>query len=291
MSIETQALKFILTAFEQNGTQMTPEFARLLKIAFSFVDPGTLMQATVEAMKSAKGRLTIAEIQKHVDLLAPRTPDKHSSAEEAWALIPKNEQETAYLTEEMRDAMNRGGIADFLERSDFIGAERAFKKLYDENVAKSRATGRKPIWHIELGHDSSMRVLGLEKAVSRGIVKADTAINYDPQNEAIYLSAERNYIEKLADGERKQLAGRLLFLTGEINKLADNIGNKPVYEYEPTEAELNDPYTQSQAAILGLSVWEYKVIPAPAKIAAKVHAQLSKQYGINLEKMTMRKGS
>lgn len=284
MNFEQQTFKFVLSAFEQGGTQVTPDFARLLKIAFAQVDSNTLMQATVEAMKTAKGRLTIAEIQKHVDLLASRTPDKHPSAEEAWALIPKNENDTVHVTNEMRDAMHRGGVNDFLERSDFIGAERAFKKLYDENVAKSRATGRSPIWHIELGHDPSLRVMGLERAISKGVINSTEAIGHDPANEAIYLSAEREHIRKLPDNEQKRLTDRVLFLTGELNKLADEISNQLKYDDEPTEAEMNDPYLQARAAELGLTVWEYKVRPCPKY--KEVHALLAKQYGFSLASVT-----
>ncbi len=286
MSIEQATLKFMLAAFEQGGTESTPEFARLLKLSFDKVDSGILMNATVEAMKTTKGRLTIGDVQKQVDLLSPKTADDHPSAEEAWAAIPKSERETAYLTREMMDAIQRGGINDYLNRGDFIGAERAFKRLYDENVAKSRAVARKAVWQVTLGHDSSMRVLGLERAVLRGVIKSDEAIGYDSKNEAIYLSAERQAIARLPESQQKALSVRTLYLTDAITKLADETPGKTEYEYEPTEAELNDPYFQKQAASLGLTVWEYKVRPCPPEVAARVHAQLSKQYGINLEALT-----
>lgn len=290
--LNDQAMKFVLSVFEQSGAQLNPELSELIDLAFAGHDSQIVMQAALEAMKQAKGRMTIAEIQKHVDVLSPKTADEHPSAEEAWALIPKSEDETTHLTDEMRDALSRGKIADYLERQDFIGGERTFKKLYDENVAKSRALGRKASWQLSLGHDKSLRVVGLERAVAKGIVPSDRAIEVDPTNEAIYLSAEKQFILRLPVERRTALNGRVEFLQQTIKQLADakdnnnaNQTNDWQPEYEPSVERLNDPYTIKRAASLGLSAYEYLVRPCTPHVAAKVHAQLSKQYGIDLSQM------
>ena len=290
MSIERNAFEFVLAAFEQGGTQPTPELARLVQMTFASVDQTLLMQAAVEAMKTTRGRLTIGDLQKQVDLLKPSSGEDHPSAEEAWSLLPKSEDETTFLTDEMQDASFRGGIGSYLEREDFIGAERAFKKLYDENVSKSRAAGRKASWRVSLGHDSSMRVGGLEKAVSKGVINSDKAIGFDPDNEAIYLSAEKQFISKLPDEKRKALAGRAEYLHKTILQLAEASNEPTDPEDKPSEARMNDPYVIQRAASLGLSPYEYLVRPCPPEVANKVHAQLSKQYGVNLEPVTARKG-
>lgn len=288
-----EALKFLLAVFEQSGSQSTPELARLLEMTFGEYDSQLLMKAGVEAMKQSKGRVTIAELQKHVDLLRPTDADEHPSAEEAWALVPHSEDDTTYMTTEMMDAVSRGGVNSYLERRDFIGAERAFKKLYDENVAKSRAAGSKAKWHVTVGHDRSRRVVGLEKAVSKGIINSNQAYENDPDNEAIYLSAEKQFILRLPEAKQQAFTNRLALLQTSIKQLvaareeSTNSEWKP--EREPSKERLADSHVIARAASLGLTPYEYLVIPMPPQIAAKVHAQLSKQYGINLESMTKRR--
>lgn len=291
-NLPRESFKFLLSVFEQSGNQATPDLGRLLERTFSDVEPQLLMQAGMEAMKQARGRVTIADVQKQIDLLKPTTAEQHPSAEEAWSCASKSEEDTTYLTDEMSDAINRGDIKSYLEREDYIGGERAFKKLYDENVAKSRAAGKKPVWRVSLGHDRSKRVDGLEKAVSRGIIDSDRASGFDPENQAIYLSAERNYISKLPEEKQKALTGRVKHLQDSILLLAEAKQDAPWMEEEkPSDERMRDPYVIERAASLGLSPYEYLVRPCPPHVAAKVHAQLSKQYGFSLESMTSKKGN
>lgn len=284
--LNDQAMKFVLSVFEQSGAQLTPELSELIDLAFAGCDSQIVMQAALEATKQARGRITIADVQKQIDLLSTATADDHPSPEEAWALVPKSEAETTYLSDEMLDAIYRGDVNTYLERDDFIGAERTFKKLYAENVAKSRATGRKPTWRASVGHDPSLRVDGLEKAVSRGIISSEKATDFDPQNKAIYLSAEKNYILKLPAEQRKALTGRVeqidqVFLQlVEAQSTEKTTAWKP--EREPSQAELNDPHWQKTAAQYGISVYDFLVFPMRPEISKKMHEHLSKQYGFKL---------
>lgn len=286
-TISKPTLKFILAIFEQGGTPATPELARLVEMTFAGMDETTLQKAAVEAMKTVRGRITVADLQKHFDLVRVPTPDEHPSAEEAWALVPKDEDETSHMTAEMKDALYRGNVYDYLNRDDHFGAERTFKKLYDENVAKSRARGQKAVWQVTLGHDRSKRVLGLERAVSRGIISSDDAYAHDPDNQAIYLSAEKTFLLSLPPENRKALSGKIGQLDDKIKLLAaeekEDTPWKP--DYEPTEAEMSRPHVLAAAKKFGITPYEYLVRPAPAHVAAKVHAILSKEYGIDLRTM------
>lgn len=286
--IKKQTVEFVRAALESNGAQMSSGTTDLIIETFRDENDDLLKKATLAAVKESKFRISLAAIAEHLALLKPSANDDHPSPEEAWALVPKSEAETTYLSDEMLDAIYRGDVNTYLERDDFIGAERTFKKLYAENVAKSRAMGRKPTWRASVGHDPSLRLDGLEKAVSRGIISSEKATDFDPQNKAIYLSAEKNYILKLPAERRNLLAERVGQLDHAILQLveaqdkADTVGWKP--EREPTQARLNDPYWIQQAEKLGLTVYEYLVFPAPPHVAQKVHEQLSAQYGFDLRK-------
>lgn len=282
MKVTREVGMFLMSVFEQSGVAVTPELSKLIDMSFGTADQKLLMKAAVEAMKTARGRITIAEIQKHLDLLSPRNPDEHPSPEEAWSLVPKSEYESAMLTQEMTDAYFRGGIRDYLERDDHWNAEKTFKKLYDENVSKSRAAGRKAVWAATMGSDKTMRVIGLEKAVSMGRMTSDMATNLDPQNQAIYLATERSYLEKLPDTQQKALAGRIKQLSNNLILLAEAKDN-PEYD-KPDPEKMKDPDLATKANQLGLSAYEY-LLPMKHLSLEKRQAvfdKLNAQFGIKL---------
>jgi hypothetical protein len=285
-----ETVKFIIAALESNGIAVSPTMSELVLAMFHNEPDDLVKAAALAAIKESKHKTTLASIAEQLALLKPPDAFDHVSPEEAWALVPKDERETSHLSDEMLDAIYRGAVNEYLERDDYIGAERAFKKLYAENIAKSRAINNKPIWRVSLGHDTSMRVIGLERAVSKGAVNSDQAITHDPTNQAIYIAAEKTYIEKLPEKRRLTLAGRVEHLQKSLLALVeaqDKVRNDDIEE--PCPSRMKDPIIISKAAELGLSSYEYLVRPCPPHVAAKVHAQLSKQYEIDLSKMTGRR--
>ena len=68
-----------------------------------------------------------------------RIDDGRPGAEEAWALIPKIEDPSGILTEEMQAAMR---VAYGLLFDVPIAARMAFKEAYQREFQKARASGR-----------------------------------------------------------------------------------------------------------------------------------------------------
>lgn len=290
--LDKKTIDFVIAALQASGGVTGTGTTSLLLSMFKDEDPELLKKATILATQESKFKVSLAAIADKLAALKPKTAADHPSPEEAWALLPKSEAETGYLTEEMIDAIYRAGVNDYLSREDFIGAERAFKTLYAENLSKSRAANRKPKWQASLGHDKSIRVSGLEMAVQRGILTADEAIRHDFENEAIYLSAEREHIRRLPEAQRKQLNGRVEHLTEQLKLLAESA--KPESSshevlHEPCPIRMKDPYVIEKAKSSGLTPYEYLVVPAPPHVAAKVHAQLSKQFNIDLRTLMRKK--
>lgn len=290
MKVSREVGMFILSVFEQSGVTVTPELSKLVDLTFGNADQKLVMRAALEAMKTARGRITIAEIQKHLDLLCPPSADEHPTAEEAWSLIPKSEDETAMLTGEMQDAFYRAGIRDHLERGDHFTAQRAFTKLYDENVAKSRAAGRKAEWVASVGSDKSLRIVGLEKAVSRGRMTCEAATQHDPENQAIYLSAERKFIESLPESEQLKLSSRVEQIGKKLLLLSESV--------EPQQTQQQKDKVKNQELIakakeLGMSVYDYiaPLTKLPESKRLEIFAKLNSQYGINFSPNSFNIGS
>ena len=100
-------------------------------------------------------------------------PDGHPSADEAWAMVPKDEAVSVVMTEEMLEAW---GIAkSLLDLGDMIAARMAFKSAYMRLVDSNRNAGIKIKWVPSLGHDKRGREACILEAVRLGRIGTDHA--------------------------------------------------------------------------------------------------------------------
>ena len=77
------------------------------------------------------------------------------SADEAWAMCPKDENDSAAMTSEMSQALSVAN--DLIYEGDLIAARMAFKAAYNRLVDEAKMQGRKPQWFASLGHDKNGR--------------------------------------------------------------------------------------------------------------------------------------
>ena len=89
--------------------------------------------------------------------------------EQAWAMFPKHETESACICVEMGKAW---GVAVGL---DEIPARMAFKETYAREVAQATAKGRSPDWYMSMGHDPSQRDQAVIDAIEQGLLGVDSA--------------------------------------------------------------------------------------------------------------------
>ena len=113
-------------------------------------------------------------------------PDGRPGADEAWAMIPKDEQSSVVMTEEMAEAL---GIArPLLNDGDKIAARMAFKEAYTRIVGANKTAGIKPKWFPSLGIDMTGRDLVIAEAVRLGRLSANHAIGLTaPDNVQVML--------------------------------------------------------------------------------------------------------
>lgn len=100
---------------------------------------------------------TIADIATRVD-------DGRPGAEEAWAMIPKDEDASVVWTEEMARAF---GIARALLEGDPIAARMAFKEAYAKEISDARAARKPPRWIPSLGFEKSGRQAAIQEAIDK----------------------------------------------------------------------------------------------------------------------------
>jgi hypothetical protein len=98
----------------------------------------------------------------HILAQLPRR-DLWPTADEAWAMCPKDESESASMFDEMAQAF---GIAeDLINAGDMIAARRAFIDHYNRLIEQAKWDGRNPVWWPSLGSDKDGRELAQRKTV------------------------------------------------------------------------------------------------------------------------------
>lgn len=120
----------------------------------------------------ARCRSDLRQFPTVADIVA-RIPDTRPGPEQAWAMIPKTEYESAVWTEEMAEAfaVARGLLND----GDSVGARMAFKETYSRLLEESKAKGKPAKWTVSLGQDVAGRSQALEQAVHKGYITSEHA--------------------------------------------------------------------------------------------------------------------
>jgi hypothetical protein len=125
-----------------------------------------IIEAITLAIKTTTGRLT-------PDKVFSCFKSEHPSPEAAWNAIPKSEDESAYLSQEMLQAMS--ACQDSLDRGDFIAARMAFIETYKTLINNNN----KPVFYLSRSNHENAFVResndnhALEEAESKGWITCE----------------------------------------------------------------------------------------------------------------------
>lgn len=137
-----------------------------------------------------------ADILKILDRIKP---DGRPTADEAWAMIPRDEATSAVITDDMAEAL--GVAAPLLDEGDQVAARMAFKDVYNRVIDERRRAGVPVRWFASLGHDPNGRESVLTQAVIHARITSAYAISLLPPDKADSLLAR---IGKLPAIENKK---------------------------------------------------------------------------------------
>lgn len=136
-----------------------------------------------------------------IDQIKKRNPaNQRPGADEAWAMIPKDEDSNAVLTTEMIGAY--AVAAELLHQGDKIAARMAFKSAYDRLCEESDLFGRPVQWLISRGQRKDDLKDVLQAAIDKRLITI---------NEAAPHFAELEY-------QRPLVAGLLEGTKGTVNE-------------------------------------------------------------------------
>jgi len=165
-------IKAIAVTAELTGTELTETAKAAMVQDLSVFPVEQVMTALVRCRRELKGRLRVADVIERLD-------DGRPGVEEAWALCPKDESQTAVWTDEVSEAF--GVASQMLDVGDQIAARMAFKEKYIELVTNARNEHRPVRWWPTLGHSVGGREGPLREAVERGRLSVDTANKLLPE--------------------------------------------------------------------------------------------------------------
>lgn len=151
--------------------------AQLTGKTFASAEPAELLAADLADYPAPAVLVALARCRKELrsfptlaDILA-RIEDGRPGAEEAWAMIPRDEDGSVVWTSEMAEAF---GTARRL-LPDEVAARMAFRETYLKLLADARAERRPARWEVSLGMDKNGRVAALQEAVRKKRIGQDQA--------------------------------------------------------------------------------------------------------------------
>lgn len=168
--MNSKLLKLLIVTAELCGTAISETAGKLLLDDLESYPEAQVEGALKKCRRELQGRLTLPAILTRLD-------DGRPGPDEAWAMIPKDESDSAVLTQETLTAW---GIVSDLHCDDRQGARFAFREAYARLIAEARAKKREVQWVPSMGSDASGRVAALEDAVRAGRLLESQAIAICP---------------------------------------------------------------------------------------------------------------
>ena len=138
--------------------------------------PVEIVMEALERLRDEKGaRFSQGAIIEQIEKLQS---DGRPGADEAWAMIPRDEYASVVMTAEMAEAMK---IAQpLLDEGDQVAARMAFKESYNRIVDANKRAKVAPKWFPSLGQDKEGRDSVLADAVRLGRISSEHAAGLLP---------------------------------------------------------------------------------------------------------------
>lgn len=122
--------------------------------------PDLVLQALQACQRECKHRLTLADVIERINSM-----DGHPSPDEAWAMVPKDEDTSAAVTDQMMRAWHIASAA-WLD-GDKYGARMAFLTAYKAELEAARRAGQPAEWWASLGFRRDGRAEAIREARRR----------------------------------------------------------------------------------------------------------------------------
>lgn len=159
--------RILRSACEVHNREYTQDLAGIWWNLLSGYAMSEFSQAMVQHLRREKFFPKPAEIVGFIE-------GRWMGADEAWALFPKSEDDTAAINQAMAVAWD--AASDLYHGGDTIGARMAFKAAYDRHVSSAVGRGEREAWSISLGWDGDKREPVIRAALESKLITNQNAL-------------------------------------------------------------------------------------------------------------------
>ena len=173
MATRNDVIRQLMSMAELSQRSLTKEAATAYLKALSDFPDDVVMAALEDCMRTIPRFPAPAEVVQRC-----QASDGRPGAEEAWAMIPKDEYGSVVWTQEMAVAF--GGCASLMA-SDLVGARMAFKEAYAKELVSARARKVPVKWSPSFGYDKRGRETAVIHALERNRITSASALAMIPE--------------------------------------------------------------------------------------------------------------
>lgn len=190
-----------------------PRLEMWLRAMEGYAD-GVVMAAAERHVRSSRFAPQMAEILR---LCEVQQGGSWLTADEAWALAPRHETESALITSEIAEAIDTARQA-----GDRIAGRMAFKEAYERLTEQARLEGRQPRYFLSAGTDPYGCAAALAKGVQTRRITLERAAELKPElaNDVARMCSRSADGRPLLSGPDQATAQKLLAGPSDTGKQA-----------------------------------------------------------------------
>lgn len=209
-------LQAIAVTSELCGRVFSDASARVFADDLSGFDEDAVLHALAKCRKEVKGLLSLQDVISRID-------DGRPGVEEAWAMLPQDDDGSVVWTAEMASAW---GIAlPLLNDGDRIAARMAFKEAYTRLLTQARDERLPVRWTPSFGGDKLGRQQAIIDAVRHNRLGMNAAVGLLPpdQAEGLLLSlGVKNHPLLAGPSKEGKAKARALLANLKMKKITDD---------------------------------------------------------------------
>jgi hypothetical protein len=156
-----QVLKTIAIVCEVTASTLSEAAIRMIVRQLQRFPQPQVIKALERCANECKRGLTLADIVERVD-------DGRPSAEEAWARVPKSEDDAACMSGEMLIAW--AAARGLIKAGDHVAARMTFREVYAREMREARISASAPVWILSPGFDRSATEAAAIDGIRAGLI-------------------------------------------------------------------------------------------------------------------------
>lgn len=195
MNISEKVIEAVAVVCELTDTDLSKGALTVMCADLSLYPEAQVLGALQRCRRELKGKLTLAAVLERIE-------DGRPTPEEAWSLVPKTEEASAFLTSEMAEAFQ--SAYRMVAAGELVPARMAFLERYRALVQRARDARTPVTWSFTPGTDRDGRELVILDAAEKGrisVAAAQRLLPHHREDEGVNAR-----LLAIADGAFKRLA-------------------------------------------------------------------------------------